>query len=167
MTEQTGTVFVSAGARVFLRRRMQELMGLLLLAMAAAYLGALLTASASDPSLNLAVDGPVHNLLGLPGAYIADLMLQSLGLACFLLALALAIWGWQLLRHHPARWWLRLILLPLAIVAASIGLCLVPWSTDWPFGGGLGGFAGHLLVDGGGKWPGLAGISGLPDWALQ
>ena len=96
MTEQTGTVFFSPGARVFLRRRMEELMGLLLLSIAAAYLVALLTASAADPSMNLAVDGPVHNLLGLPGAYVADLMLESLGLACFLLALALAIWGWRL-----------------------------------------------------------------------
>jgi DNA segregation ATPase FtsK/SpoIIIE, S-DNA-T family len=167
MTEQTGTVFFSAGARVFLRRRVEELMGLLLLAIAAAYLVALLTASAADPSMNLAVDGPVHNLLGLPGAYIADLMLESLGLACFLLAVALAIWGWRLLRHRPARWWLRLTLLPVSIVVASIGLGLIPWATDWPFGGGLGGFAGHLLVDGGGRWPGLAGFSGLPDFLLQ
>jgi DNA segregation ATPase FtsK/SpoIIIE, S-DNA-T family len=167
MTEQTGTVFFSAGARVFLRRRMEELMGLLLLTIAAAYLVALLTASAADPSMNIAVDGPVHNLLGLPGAYVADLMLESLGLACFLLALALAVWGWQLLRHRPARWWLRLTLLPVSVVAASIGLGLIPWATDWPFGGGLGGFAGHLLVDGGGRWPGLAGFSGLPDFFLQ
>src|ERR1019366_8228379 len=111
--EQTGTVFVSTGARVFMRRRMEELVGLFLLVLATGYLVALLTASAADPSLNLAVDGPVHNLLGLPGAYIADLMLESLGLACFLLALALVIWGWQLMRHRPVRWWLRLILLPL------------------------------------------------------
>ena len=146
---------------------MEEMLGLMLLCLAAAYLVALLTASAADPSLNLAVDGPVHNLLGLPGAYIADLMLESLGLACFLLALAPAIWGWQLLRHRPARWWLRLILLPLSVVAASIGLCLIPWASGWPFGGGLGGFAGHLLVDGGGKWRGLAGLAGVPDWWIQ
>ncbi len=167
MTEQTGTVFVSTGARVFLRRRMEEMLGLSLLALAAAYLAALLTASAADPSLNLAVDGPVHNLLGLPGAYIADLMLESLGLACFLLALAPAIWGWQLLHHRPARWWLRLILLPVSVLAGSIGLGLIPWAAGWPFGGGLGGFAGQLLVDGGGKWPGLAGLAGMPGWWLQ
>jgi S-DNA-T family DNA segregation ATPase FtsK/SpoIIIE len=161
------TTFVSSGMRVFLRRRWEELLGLLLVALGAAYLVALLTASASDPSLNLAVDGPVHNMLGLPGAYIADLMLESLGVACFILALALLVWGWQMIRHRPARWWLRLLLLPLSMIVGSIGLCLIPWSTDWPFGGGLGGFAGHLLVDGGGKWPGLAGLSGVPDWAIQ
>ena len=104
MSEQTGMVFVSASARVFLRRRLEELLGLLLLGAAAAYLVALFSASAADPSLNLAIDGPVRNLLGLPGAYLADLVLESLGLACFMLAFALAIWGWQLLRHRPARW---------------------------------------------------------------
>jgi S-DNA-T family DNA segregation ATPase FtsK/SpoIIIE len=162
-----GTTFVSHGARVFLRRRWEELLGLLLIAISAAYLVALLTASAADPSLNLAVDGPVHNMLGLPGAYVADLMLESLGVACFILALALLVWGWQMMRHRPARWWLRLLLLPLAMIIASIGLCVIPWSSDWPFSGGLGGFAGHLLVDGGGKWPGLAGLSGVPDWMIQ
>src|SRR5471032_973018 len=90
-----GTTFVSHGARIFLRRRWEELLGLLLIAIGAAYLVALLTASAADPSLNLAVDGPVHNMLGLPGAYVADLMLESLGVACFILALALLVWGWQ------------------------------------------------------------------------
>src|SRR5882724_7792879 len=167
MSEQTGMVFVSASARVFLRRRMEELLGLLLLGAAVAYLVALFSASAADPSLNLAVDGPVRNLLGLPGAYLADLVLESLGLACFMLAFALAIWGWQLLRHRPARWWLRLILLPAAILAASIGLGLIPWPTDWPFGGGLGGFAGHLLVDGGGRWSGIAGWTAVPDWMFE
>src|SRR5579871_3758292 len=99
------TTFVSRGVHIFLRRRWEELLGLFLIALGAAYLTALLTASASDPSLNLAVDGPVHNMMGLPGAYIADLMLESLGVASFILALALLAWGWQMVRHRDARWW--------------------------------------------------------------
>ena len=63
----SGTTFVSHGARIFLRRRWEE-------------------------------------LLGLPGAYVADLMLESLGVACFILALALLVWGWQMMCHRPARW---------------------------------------------------------------
>src|SRR5262249_49091644 len=106
MTEQVATAFAPSGTRVFLRRRVSEIVGLSLLFLALVYLTALLSASGSDPSFNLASDGPVHNLLGVPGAYAADLMLQSLGLASFLLALALAIWGLQLLRHRAAgRWW--------------------------------------------------------------
>src|SRR5579871_1169497 len=161
------TSFLSRGLSIFLRRRWEELLGLFLIALGAAYLTALLTASASDPSLNLAVDGPVHNMMGLPGAYIADLMLESLGVASFILALALLAWGWQMVRHRDARWWLRLLLLPLSMIVAAIGLSLIPWSTDWPFGGGLGGFAGNLLVNGGGKWSGIAGYTGVPDIIVE
>ncbi|MEA2783134.1 MAG: segregation ATPase FtsK/SpoIIIE, family [Rhodospirillaceae bacterium] len=168
MSEQTGIAFIPDSARVFLRRRVEEGFGIVLLGLAAAYLVALLSSSGADPSLNLAVDGPVRNLLGVPGAYVADLMLESLGLAAFMLAAAAAIWGWQLLRHRPAgRWWLRLILLPVAVIAAAIGLNIIPWSASWPFGGGLGGFAGRLLIGGSTSVPGLAGLSGVPAWVLQ
>ena len=109
MTDQTTTGFVPTGTRVFLRRRFEEVSGLVLLLLAIAYLVSLLTASRSDPSFNLATDGPVQNALGWPGAYIADLTLQSLGLASFMLAVALGIWGLKLMRHRPANpWWLRL-----------------------------------------------------------
>jgi hypothetical protein len=51
---------------------------------------ALLTASRSDPSFNLGDRRAGAESPGLPGAYIADLTLQSLGLASFMLAVALA-----------------------------------------------------------------------------
>jgi len=150
MTDQTTTGFVPAGTRVFLRRRFEEAVGILLFVLAAAYLVALLTASRSDPSFNLATDGPVQNLLGVPGAYFADLSLQSLGLASFMLAAALGVWAVKLIRHRPANpWWLRLLLLPASLLAASLGLGLVPSSGAWPFTVSLGGALGQLLFGGG------------------
>jgi len=167
MTEQVATAFAPSGARVFLRRRFEELFGVALLLLAFVFLTALLSASESDPSFNLATDGPVRNLLGVPGAYAADLMLQSLGLASFMLSLALAIWGLQLLRHRPGgRWWLRLFLLPTSLLAASIGLGLVPWTGDWPFRVSLGGAIGQLLF-GGGALKGLVFLGPAPLWAVQ
>jgi len=146
MTDQTTTAFVPAGTRVFLRRRFEEVVGILLFVLAAAFLVALLTASRSDPSFNLATDGAVQNLLGMPGAYIADLSLQSLGLASFMLAVALGVWAVKLVRHRPPNpWWLRLLLLPASLLAASIGFGLVPWSGAWPFTVSLGGALGQLL----------------------
>ena len=167
MTEQAGPDFVSAGARVFMRRRKEELFGLLLLVLAATFLVALLTAKEQDPSFDVATSDGVVNWVGIPGAFVSGPMLTSIGLACFMLAVAPAIWGLQLMRHRPARWWLRLILLPLSVVAASIGFGVVPGAFDWPFRNGLGGFAGHLLVDGGGRWPGFAGLTGVPDWLIE
>jgi S-DNA-T family DNA segregation ATPase FtsK/SpoIIIE len=167
MTDQTTTTFVPAGTRVFVRRRFEEVFGIVLFVLAAAYLVALLTASRSDPSFNLATDGAVQNLLGMPGAYIADLTLQSLGLASFMLAVALAVWAVKLIRHRPpSPWWLRLLLLPTSLLAASIGLALVPWSGAWPFTVSLGGALGQLLF-GGGTLMGLLPMGLAPVWVLQ
>ena len=41
-------------------------------------------------------------LIGLPGAYLADLILQSLGLVALLGPLLLLAWGTQLMRRHAA-----------------------------------------------------------------
>ena len=167
MTDQTTTAFIPAGARVFLRRRFEELIGFVLLLLGAADLVALLSAKQNDKSFNVATDEPVRNLLGAPGAYVADLTLQSLGLAAFMLAVALGIWGLQLMRHRSAtRWWLRLILLPASLLAASVGLGLLPWSGDWPFQISLGGAVGQLLF-GGGALKGLVGLGTIPLWAPQ
>ena len=58
--------------REFARRRLAELLGLATLAACAALTLALFTWSARDPSFNQATDARVHNLLGLPGAVVAD-----------------------------------------------------------------------------------------------
>src|SRR5215475_1763055 len=173
MTDQiTTTSFVPSGTRVFLRRRFEEVAGFLLVVLSIAYLVALLTASRSDPSFNLATDAPVQNALGLPGAYIADLTLQSLGLASFMLVVALGVWGVRLMRHRPVGpWWLRLALLPSSLLAMAIGLGLVPWGGGWPFGVSLGGALGQLLfggnVGGGGALTGLISLRQAPLWAVQ
>src|SRR5262249_2823303 len=44
-------------------------------------LGAAGTYSPEDPSLNVATDGPTHNLFGGPGAFLADMACQTLGAA--------------------------------------------------------------------------------------
>jgi S-DNA-T family DNA segregation ATPase FtsK/SpoIIIE len=168
LSDESGMTVAPTATRRFLARRLEEVVGLLMLAFSIGTLVALLSAKASDPSFNRSVDGPVDNLLGIPGAYVADLLLESLGVASFLLVFAIAVWGWKLLRHREGGlWWLRLLLLPASIVAASISFDLIPWDTDSEFRGGLGGFAGRLLVDGGGNWHGLAGLSGMPNWTLK
>ena len=73
-----------SGTGEFARRRAVEAASLLLVLLGALVLLAGVTFDAADPSLNRAVHSPVHNLLGLPGAYGADFALYSLGLAIFL-----------------------------------------------------------------------------------
>ena len=69
-------------------RRLNEMLGLVVLVAASLLLLSLLTYTATDPSLN-SVGGsgtyPAHNWTGLLGAYIADLLLQSQGIAVIFL----------------------------------------------------------------------------------
>lgn len=136
-----------SGASAFFRRRAIEALGLGVLALALATLAACFTFDSADPSLNRAVDGPVANLLGRPGAYTAELLLQTLGLAALILPLVLIRWSWRLLRWHSLpRWWLRLAVLPLVLLSATMALAMLPTPETWPLGDGLGGFTGSLLL---------------------
>jgi len=135
------------GARDFLRKRFAELIGLALLLGGIALILAIASFRAEDPSLNRATDQPAMNLLGMPGAVTADLLLQSLGLASLLLAIVPIVWGWRLVRRHALRlWWLRLTFLPPAPIALAIALAGLPRPQGWPLTVGLGGFAGDWLL---------------------
>ena len=59
--------------------------------------------------------------LGLPGAYISDLLLQTFGLAIVLVPVALITWGVRMVRtHHLGFFGLRLSLLLLALLMMSV-----------------------------------------------
>jgi S-DNA-T family DNA segregation ATPase FtsK/SpoIIIE len=81
---------------------------------------------ASDPSLNAATDTTVaRNWVGLVGAYTSDLLLQTLGLAAFLIPLWLGGLGWTWMRSRssgsPVLRWIG-ALLALTFVPALFGL---------------------------------------------
>lgn len=143
----------------FLQRRLMEAIGGFLLAAGLAYLLAMISADSSDPSFNRATDGAARNLLGLPGAYLADFALQSLGLAALIPIAALFAWGWHLIRERALeQWWLKLGLFPIACLLATVPLAALPASNHWPFTAGLGGFAGHMFLIGSNGKSGLMGL---------
>ncbi len=129
------------------RRRLREVGGVALLALTAIAAAALATWSVKDPSLSHATSAPVRNLLGLPGAVTADLMMQLMGLASIALIAPIAAWGWRLLTHGPfGREPLRLCLWIMgAGLAAGFASCL-PRTTSWPLPTGLGGVIGDLVL---------------------
>ena len=71
------TAILPEGGRDFLRRRMMELVGIAVTALGMMLLVAIFTFSTADPSLNHATGMPPNNLMGLPGAYVSDLLLQT------------------------------------------------------------------------------------------
>ncbi|MGE0734597.1 MAG: DNA translocase FtsK [Alphaproteobacteria bacterium] len=128
------------------RKRARQIWGLALVAAAACLSVAVLTHNAGDPSFNRAVAAPAANWLGRPGAYAADVLLQTMGAASFALIAVLVIWGWKLLLDRPIRpLWLRAALLPLALILVMV--VLAAFSTGGSFIGkfGHGGFIGNLV----------------------
>ena len=135
--------------RAFAARRLGELIGIALALAAVGLALALLTFDAADPSLNRATSGPVRNLLGVSGAFAAELLLQTIGLAAALVCLLLLAWAWRLVSHQGlAPLWLRLTLSPAALVLAATALAGVAAPATWPLGVGLGGIVGMIALGG-------------------
>jgi S-DNA-T family DNA segregation ATPase FtsK/SpoIIIE len=138
-----------------------RLRGGLLAAAGVAVALALATYNAADPSLNAATGHAPLNVLGGPGATVADIGMQSLGLAAGLAALLMVMFGLsRALSPDPDANRGDLRLRALIGLAGVLGLAaLMAWPPApavWPLAKGLGGFWGHGL---------LAGFAGLLDFA--
>jgi S-DNA-T family DNA segregation ATPase FtsK/SpoIIIE len=133
--------------RAFAARRTAEFAGVTLV-LATGILGmALATWSVQDPSLNHATHGSVHNLFGGPGAVLADLIMQMLGLSAVAFLAPLAFWGWRLLTSRRLeRLKLRLVLWILGGIAAAGFVSALPATTRWPLPTGLGGVIGDAML---------------------
>ncbi len=143
----TSDSFIPLRLRLFLRRRMMEAGGAALLAISALLALALASWSVLDPSWNRAVEAPARNLLGLPGAVIADEMLNRLGLASVVLLVVPVMWAARLLAFRGvARWPARLAWLVLATLLIAGLAGHLPRPPGWPLHVGLGGHVGDVLV---------------------
>ena len=141
--------FLPDGASEFLRRRAAELGGFALLLLSALFAAALLSYDAGDPSFNHATGEAPANWLGVPGAYLADLSLQTAGVAAALIVPLLVTWSWRLISHRGfGRLWLRFGAAPVAFVLAAAFAASIPNPAAWPLSTGQGGVAGDLLFDG-------------------
>ena len=140
------TPLLPSGSGPFFARRVSELAGLALTALAAVIAIALASYSVADPSFNSASSNASANLIGRPGAYGADLLLQWFGLATALLPAILAAWAWALLSHRGLnRRLVRFALAPLSILLAAVGGASVGIA-DWPTAAGAGGAAGKMVL---------------------
>ena len=133
--------------RPFMAKRLTEFGGLILFAGAVATTVALATWSIDDPSLNHATDHAAHNVLGRPGAVVADLAMQLLGLGSIALVLPPALWGMRLMRERDLpRGGLRIALWIIGFLCASAAASALPPTARWPLPTGLGGVAGDALI---------------------
>ena len=101
-----------ARLRLWARNVLMRAGGLALILIGVWLAAALATFSISDPSFNTATDAPVQNLAGAGGAALADMLLQLLGGAAFLVIPPMMIWGGAALLHSapeetPGVFWRR------------------------------------------------------------
>jgi S-DNA-T family DNA segregation ATPase FtsK/SpoIIIE len=129
------------------RRFLYQALGALLLGATVLLALALLSYNRGDPSWNHAVDAVPTNILGGTGAVLADLLFQSFGAAAVLLPLILLDWAVRLLLGRSLGWiWLRLGLVPVALLLGALALAIMPAPGFWPVASGLGGFVGKLVL---------------------
>jgi S-DNA-T family DNA segregation ATPase FtsK/SpoIIIE len=128
-------------------RRLRDAAGIGLIGVAIAHAIALASWSVRDPSLSTTGSGRVGNLLGYPGAVVADLSMQLLGLGSIALALAIGTFGVRLL-IVPARsgWKWRLAVAAFGVLAGSCLASALPSTERWPLPTGLGGAMGDGLL---------------------
>ena len=132
-------------------RAMNVFMGLVLALVSLLLFLSLATYHPIDPSMNTATDDAlpraVHNWIGLFGACLSDLMLQSLGVTAFLLPLWLAglAWGWM--RSRPGgSVWLRWMGCTLALAFMPTVFGLLPWHWHWLHAVPVEGVIGRLMA---------------------
>ena len=120
-----------------------RLIGIIVLSLVGIVMTALASWNVDDPSLSYATSSPAKNWLGVPGAIIADLSFQILGLGIIVLLIPLALWGWSFLRRRlPTHMGLRLIAWIAATILATGVLAFLPAPQSWPLPTGLGGLIG-------------------------
>jgi S-DNA-T family DNA segregation ATPase FtsK/SpoIIIE len=112
---------------------------------------ALASYRAGDPSLNTVSGGPARNLMGALGAAVADVSMQTLGLAgCVFPVLLIAAGVDRLLGTRPAVAWasrgFRLGAGLLGVVFIAAGLAALPPPSVWPLAAGIGGLIGDALL---------------------
>ena len=128
-----------------------RLRGGIVAAFGAAMIAAFASWNSADPSLNVASALPATNILGGAGALIADVFLQSLGLAAWGPALLMIVFGLtRVIEPDPdaarSGGRLRAMLGVLAILAVAGALSGPTPPKSWALAGGLGGFWGDALL---------------------
>tara|TARA_R110002110_G_scaffold87806_6_gene228565 strand:- start:2285 stop:4768 length:2484 start_codon:yes stop_codon:yes gene_type:complete len=158
------TAFLSPEMHAFLRRRLQELGGIVLFLCGLALSIAVLGYDSSDPSWNHSVARDAVNPLGLSGAWVSDLLIQSIGAAAVLPGAVLMVWGWRIGAHrNMGRTWLRLAALPATLLLATVALAAAGTPSFWPLKIGLGGITGSVLLT---DIAALATAIGSPVWPV-
>ena len=141
------------GSGLLARNRVFRLIGLSIGLLAILTTLSLLTFNAADPSLNTATVRATANWIGAPGAFVADVLLQTFGVAAYLVPLVLAHWAFVcLFQLHRSAVTLRALLAFPAILMIAAVLSSLPFQSDWTKPASAGGAGGLLVLENFQRW---------------
>ena len=137
----------------FIKKRTFELFGLILIFTSIALTISFATYSPEDPSL-IYGDGSleIKNFFGIYGSSVADFLLQSFGLASFLLLANFLFWGFAfLLKKEIKRFFLKIFFMVIYLILSSLFIYLTFNNSFWLIDNGNSGFVGkisyNLIID--------------------
>ena len=133
----------------FLKKRTIELMGLSLISSSLLLAISFFSYSPSDPTfVHGTGDNNINNLLGIYGGLVADFLLQSFGLAAFLILITFTIWGITLIFQKEIK---KLLFKFFYLVLYLIFSCIFIYATFnnsfWLIDNGNSGFVGQILYN--------------------
>lgn len=152
----TSHPLLSASTTKALKLWGMRILGTILITLAVIYALALISYDSQDASFNRITPQTItQNWMGVPGAYLSDLLLQAFGISAHLLSIILLIWGGRLVYGKSLNQSMRrIIILPVTLIAASTSLSLSIITTNFNIlntisistPAGLGGVIGNLAL---------------------
>ena len=132
-------------------RRLNEIVGFLLLSLGLVMLLSLVSYHTQDPSFDTAAASRPLNLVGYPGSYLSDLCFQMFGAAAFLFPLLTFLLSWKWIRSDELQaGGVKIFGAVLLTLALSAGLSFAPlrlFAGTIRIGGTLGLTLASYLVD--------------------
>jgi S-DNA-T family DNA segregation ATPase FtsK/SpoIIIE len=132
-------------------RRLNELVGFLLFVSATLLFLALASYSPLDPSLDTAgslSSGSAHNWIGLFGAMLSDLLLQSIGIFVFAAPVMIGLLGARWFKSRPvASAGAKALGAAILLIFTPALLALLPWHLHWMHAVAIEGLLGRIVGD--------------------
>ncbi len=148
--KKQSTPFLPESMQVFMARRMVDGLALALGLIGFALVLALVSYNHTDPSWNTARTDDlsnIHNIMGLPGAYMADLLLQTIGLGGLTFGVVLMAWGVRAFRRDEVGpVWARVAALLFASICMAAAFARIP-AGDWLLSPWMGGSGGVMILN--------------------
>ena len=142
--------FLPDSLQSFIARRLVDGVAFALLAFAVFILSSLFSYDSRDPSWNTASgidDQTVANMGAVPGAWVSDLLLQTLGFGAFVFGLSFMMWSYRIFKRRSIRpITLRFAAILVSSILASVALAQIPSGT-WSVHPYLGSSAGSLILN--------------------